>query len=147
MAIVIHCDGACVPNPGKGSWGIVIHHPNGDTQEISGDSEEVETTNMRMELMAAIVALEVIDEPSTIELHSDAQYLISGMTRGFKRTKFNKDLWARLRAAAERHQVTWSWVRGHNGDAGNERAHTLADRFPEPNPRPAPEPPVPARRG
>jgi ribonuclease HI len=133
--IAIWTDGACSGNPGPGGWGAVLVW-NGHEKELSGG--EAETTNNRMELTAAIAALEALKKPSAIDLHTDSQYLRGGITgwiKGWKKNGWktadrkpvkNVDLWQRLEAACERHQVKWHWVRGHAGNAANERADELA---------------------
>src|SRR5216683_726526 len=136
--VEIYTDGACSGNPGPGGWGAVLRYGS-HTKEICG-GESSGTTNNRMELMAAIRALESLTKPATVRLHTDSVYLRSGITswlpkwkRNGWRTSDNKpvknaDLWQRLEAAAQRHRVSWLWVRGHAGDPGNERADALANR-------------------
>ncbi len=133
--IVIHTDGACSGNPGPGGWGAILEW-NAHRKEIKGG--EAHTTNNRMELMAAIMALEAIKRPSTVDLHTDSQYLRQGITgwiHGWKRNGWktadkkpvkNVDLWQRLELAIARHTVRWHWVRGHAGHDLNERADELA---------------------
>ena len=131
----IWTDGACSGNPGPGGWGAVLKH--GETEkEISG--AEGATTNNRMELMAAIEALNALKKPTQVRLHTDSQYVKNGLTqwlpnwkrKGWKtadnKPVANVDLWQALEAAAERHNVEWKWVRGHDGDVMNERADALA---------------------
>jgi ribonuclease HI len=131
----IYTDGACSGNPGPGGWGAVLRY--GDhVRELHGG--EASTTNNRMELMAAISALEALSRPSTVQLYTDSRYVLDGITkwmpnwerRGWqtaaKKPVKNVDLWQRLDAAKQPHQVTWHWVKGHNGDPGNERADELA---------------------
>jgi ribonuclease HI len=133
--VVIHTDGACSGNPGPGGWGAILQW--GDhTRELNGG--EAHTTNNRMELMAAIVALETLKRPCDVDLHTDSQYLRQGITgwiHGWKRNGWktadkkpvkNADLWQRLDAAVDRHTVHWHWVRGHSGHDLNERADELA---------------------
>ena len=133
--VVIYTDGACSGNPGPGGWGAVL---------ISGDHEreicggEADTTNNRMELMAAIQALEALKRPCKVELHTDSQYLRTGITewlagwkaRGWRTASKspvkNEDLWRRLDEARLRHEVDWRWVKGHAGHELNERADGLA---------------------
>jgi ribonuclease HI len=131
----IFTDGACSGNPGPGGWGAILRW-NGSEKELSGG--ESETTNNRMELMAAIMALESLTRPVTVRLHTDSQYVKDGITQwiqGWKRSGWrtaarkpvkNDDLWKRLDAARERHQVSWHWVRGHDGHPENERVDKLA---------------------
>jgi len=133
--VTIHTDGACSGNPGPGGWGVILQW--GDhTRELHGG--EAHTTNNRMELMAAITALETLKRPCVVDLHTDSQYLRQGITgwiHGWKRNGWrtadrkpvkNADLWQRLDAAANRHTVHWHWVRGHAGHDLNERADELA---------------------
>ena len=133
--IAIWTDGACSGNPGPGGWGAVL---------ISGEHEkdlkggEAATTNNRMELTAAIEALDALKRPSIVDIHTDSQYVKGGITgwiHGWKRNGWktadkkpvkNIDLWQRLDAALQRHNVTWHWVRGHAGNEANERADQLA---------------------
>jgi ribonuclease HI len=137
MVVEIYTDGACSGNPGPGGWGAVLTY-RGREKEIFGG--EPATTNNRMELMAAIRALETLTRPATVHLYTDSVYVRSGITSwlaGWKRNGWltsakqpvkNADLWQRLEAAAAPHQVQWRWVKGHNGDPGNERADALANR-------------------
>jgi ribonuclease HI len=133
--VVIHTDGACSGNPGPGGWGAILEW--GDhRREIKGG--EPHTTNNRMELMAAISALETLKRPCDVDLHTDSQYLRQGIMswiHGWKRNGWrtadkkpvkNVDLWQRLDAAIARHTVQWHWVRGHAGHDLNERADELA---------------------
>jgi ribonuclease HI len=133
--VVIHTDGACSGNPGPGGWGAILEW--GDRRrEIKGG--EAHTTNNRMELMAAISALETLKRPCDVDLHTDSQYLRQGIMswiHGWKRNGWktadrkpvkNVDLWQRLEAAIARHTVRWHWVRGHSGHDLNERADELA---------------------
>ena len=133
----IFTDGACRGNPGPGGWGAVLRH--GDTEkELFGG--EAHTTNNRMELMAAIQALEALKGPCQVNLTTDSQYVRKGITEWLvnwkkrnwltaaKKPVVNKDLWQRLEEAAQRHQVKWHWVRGHSGHSENERADSLANR-------------------
>lgn len=136
-AVDVYTDGACSGNPGPGGWGAVLSW-RGETREIKGG--EPETTNNRMELMAAIRALETLSRPVAVRLHTDSVYLKDGVTRWIHRWKTNGwktaarkpvknvDLWQRLDTALARHRVEWRWVKGHAGDAGNERADVLARR-------------------
>jgi ribonuclease HI len=132
---VIYTDGACSGNPGAGGWGVVLRWGN-VVKELHGG--ELSTTNNRMELTAAIKALEALNRPSSVQLYTDSRYLLDGITkwignwerRGWmtagKKPVKNVDLWQRLVAAMDRHEVKWIWVKGHNGDPGNERADELA---------------------
>ena len=133
--VIIHTDGACSGNPGPGGWGAIIR--DGDTiTEMKGG--EAATTNNRMELLAAISALEALPDATPAELHTDSQYLRDGITQWMhnwkkngwrtsdKKPVKNVDLWKRLGTAAERHHVAWHWVRSHVGHDENERADELA---------------------
>ena len=135
--VVIYTDGACSGNPGPGGWGAVLQGSGKERELCGGDPL---TTNNRMELMAAIQALEALQRPATVTLYTDSKYLLDGITKwihGWQRNGWltsakkpvkNDDLWRRLTAAMSRHEVTWKWVKGHAGDPGNERADELARR-------------------
>ena len=133
--VVIYTDGACSGNPGPGGWGAILLY--GDKRkEMKGG--ELATTNNRMELMAAIQALEALTKPCKVELHTDSKYVQQGIhewihgwkKRGWltadKKPVKNEDLWRRLDLARARHHVDWRWVKGHNGHELNERADQLA---------------------
>jgi ribonuclease HI len=134
--VEIFTDGACRGNPGPGGWGAVLSY-GGREKRLSG--AQAHTTNNRMELMAAIMALEALKRPSRVSLTTDSTYLKKGITewlpqwkrRGWRtadrRPVKNDDLWRRLEAAAADHEILWHWVRGHRGHAGNELADTLAN--------------------
>jgi ribonuclease HI len=136
--ITIHTDGGCWPNPGNGGWGAVIRMPDGTRTELYG-GETGSSTNNRMELAAAIKALESLPKRSRVTLYSDSEYVVNGMNKwidGWKQRRWttakkqpvrNRELWERLDDAANRHSVKFRWVRGHNGNPGNERAHALAE--------------------
>ena len=136
-AVTVYTDGGCKGNPGPGGWGALLIY-NGHERELWGG--EPLTTNNRMELMAAIVALETLKRPCPVELHTDSQYLRNGITEWIgawkangwrtaqKKPVKNADLWQRLDEARRRHEVIWHWVRGHEGHPENERAHNLAQR-------------------
>jgi ribonuclease HI len=138
QVVDIYTDGACSGNPGPGGWGALLRYGN-HAKEICGGEPEG-TTNNRMELMAAIRALESLTRPSVVRLHTDSSYLrngIIGWLPNWKRNGWrtadkkpvkNADLWQRLEAAVERHQVEWLWVKGHSGHPGNERADELANK-------------------
>ena len=133
--VVVHTDGACSGNPGPGGYGAILQWGE-HTREIKGG--EPHTTNNRMELMAAITALETLKRPCTVDIHTDSQYLRNGIMtwiNGWKRNGWktsdkkpvkNVDLWQRLDAALTNHIVHWHWVRGHAGHDLNERADELA---------------------
>lgn len=131
--ITIYTDGGCDPNPGRGGWAALIQN-NGKTIELSGC--EPESTNNRMELTAAIRALNTLKEPSKVFLHTDSTYLQKGITewmpgwlkknwRGSNGPVLNQDLWKDLLTAAKPHQVTWMWVKGHSGNRFNTRVDAL----------------------
>ena len=134
-AVEIHTDGACSGNPGPGGWGAILS-AGGKVRELSGF--EAETTNNRMELMAAIAALEALTKPCQVRLVTDSSYVKDGITKWIENWKRkgwrtadgkavkNQDLWQRLEAALGQHKVAWHWVRGHSGHPGNERADELA---------------------
>lgn len=136
--VVVHTDGACVPNPGPGGWGALLE-VEGHELELCG-GEAATTTNNRMELTAPIRALDALTRPVRVHLHTDSTYVRNGITswvagweRNGWRTKAkdpvkNADLWRELVTACARHEVEWFWVKGHAGVAGNERADRLADR-------------------
>ena len=136
--VIIHTDGACKGNPGPGGWGAVLQAGGGHEKELWGG--EAGTTNNRMELTAAIMALEALKRPCRVELHTDSKYVMQGITewmRGWKARGWltadkkpvkNADLWQRLDAARLRHDVKWRWVKGHAGHELNERADQLANR-------------------
>jgi ribonuclease HI len=133
--VAIWTDGACSGNPGPGGWGAVLTF-DGTEKDLCGGEQL--TTNNRMELTAAIMALEALKRPCEIDLHTDSQYVRGGITgwmAGWKRNGWktsdkkpvkNVELWQKLEEAAARHQVKWHWVRGHAGDPMNERADELA---------------------
>ena len=135
--VSIYTDGACRGNPGPGGWGVLLQY-EGKEKALSGG--EAATTNNRMELMAAIKGLEALSRPCHVDLSTDSQYVMKGMTQwlpGWKRRGWktasnspvkNEDLWQRLDHAVKRHDVSWHWVKGHNGHPGNERADRLANR-------------------
>jgi ribonuclease HI len=139
--VTIWTDGACSGNPGPGGWGAVLVW-NGHERELSGG--EPLTTNNRMELMAAIAALEALKRGEAVDLYTDSQYLRGGITgwiHGWKKNGWrtsdrkpvkNAELWQRLEEAAKRHDTTWHWVRGHAGTEANERADALARAGMEP---------------
>jgi ribonuclease HI len=133
--VTIHTDGACSGNPGPGGWGAILAFADRE-KELKGG--EAHTTNNRMELSAAIAALEALTKPCTVDLFTDSEYVRGGITgwiHGWKRNGWrtkdkkpvkNIDLWQRLDAALKQHDVRWHWVKGHAGHAQNERADVLA---------------------
>lgn len=135
-----YTDGACSGNPGPGGWGVLLLAREGDNvlKERCLQGGEAETTNNRMELCAAIAALEALERPSAITIVTDSAYVKNGITtwiagwkaQGWrtadKKPVKNLDLWQRLEAAVARHQVEWRWIKGHAGHAENERADALA---------------------
>ena len=135
--IVIYTDGACRGNPGPGGWGALLTAGQREKELWGG---EADTTNNRMELMAAIEALNALRRPSQVVLYTDSVYVRNGITswlaswkkRGWrtasKQPVKNKDLWQALDEASRPHDIDWRWVKGHAGDAGNERADALANR-------------------
>ncbi|WAW90281.1 ribonuclease HI [Xanthomonas citri pv. malvacearum] len=134
-SIEVHTDGSCLGNPGPGGWAALLRY-NDREKELAGG--EAVSTNNRMELMAAIMALETLTEPCQIVLHTDSQYVRQGITEwmpGWVRRNWktaggdpvkNRELWERLHAATQRHRIDWRWVKGHNGDPDNERVDVLA---------------------
>ncbi|WP_028466830.1 MULTISPECIES: ribonuclease HI [Nisaea] len=133
--VEIYTDGACSGNPGPGGWGAILRY--GDTEkELSGGDKE--TTNNRMEMMAAITSLETLTRPMHVDLYTDSTYVRDGITKwihGWKKRGWrtadkkpvkNMELWQRLEAAVERHEIEWHWVKGHAGHPENERADELA---------------------
>lgn len=144
--LVAYTDGACSGNPGPGGWGALLVARDGDkvlkTRELSGG--EAETTNNRMELLAAITALETLERDAAVTIITDSVYVKDGITkwihgwkaRGWKtaakKPVKNEDLWRRLEAATARHRVTWEWVKGHAGHPENEKADALARAGMEP---------------
>jgi ribonuclease HI len=135
--VTIYTDGGCKGNPGPGGWGALLRFKDRE-REIWGG--EPLTTNNRMELMAAIAALEALNRPCQVDLYTDSQYLRNGILEwidgwkangwrtGQKKPVKNVDLWQHLDRARQIHDVRWHWVRGHDGQAENERAHDLAQR-------------------
>ena len=134
-AVEVFTDGSCLGNPGPGGWGAILRY-RGHERELSGAEDA--TTNNRMEMTAAIAALEALKRPSRVRLYTDSAYLRDGITRWIhawkakgwktsdKKPVKNVDLWQRLEKALARHEVEWHWVRGHAGHAENERADALA---------------------
>ena len=135
--VEIYTDGACSGNPGPGGWGTILRF-GGHERELSG--YDAETTNNRMELMAAIEALNALKGSRSVVLHTDSKYVMHGITewmdnwkkRGWKTSNRkpvkNQDLWMLLDEAIARHEIQWKWVKGHDGIAGNEEADELANR-------------------
>ena len=134
--VIIYTDGACSGNPGPGGWGALLQY-KGKTKEICGGAAE--TTNNRMELTAAIEAVNSLKRGSVIELHTDSTYVKDGITKWMvnwkkngwktaaKKPVKNQDLWQALDDAIASHQIRWKWVKGHAGDPGNEKADELAN--------------------
>lgn len=134
--VLMYTDGACRGNPGPGGWGVWMKYRE-HTKEMCGG--ERNTTNNRMELMAAIQGLEALTRPCTVQLYTDSQYVRKGISewiqnwkaRGWrtaaKKPVKNADLWQRLDAATQKHHIEWHWVKGHSGDVHNERADALAN--------------------
>jgi ribonuclease HI len=133
--VVIHTDGACSGNPGPGGWGVVMDY-NGVRKELHGGAAD--TTNNRMEITAAVKALNALKRPCKVEMHVDSQYVKDGITKwihGWKRNSWktadkkpvkNVELWQALDEAIQRHEISWHWVKGHDGHPENERADELA---------------------
>lgn len=134
-SVEIHTDGACLGNPGPGGWAALLRCAGRERELVGGDAD---TTNNRMEMMAAIAALEALTAPCEVALHTDSKYVQQGISewlpgwirRGWKTSAGepvkNQDLWQRLHAAAGRHRVRWLWVKGHAGHPDNERVDALA---------------------
>jgi ribonuclease HI len=135
--VEVFTDGACLGNPGPGGWGAVLRYGSRERQLYGG---EPATTNNRMEIMAAIKALESLNRPSVVHVHTDSTYVRKGITEwvdGWKRNGWktsakqpvkNADLWMRLDEVTRKHEVEWFWVKGHAGHPGNELADELAGR-------------------
>ena len=135
--IIAYTDGACSGNPGPGGWGVWLRAGKHEKELCGG---ELETTNQRMELQAAIEALKALKRPSAITIFTDSKYVMLGMTdwihgwkkRGWKNSKkepvANRELWEELDRLTQVHDVDWQWVKGHSGDEGNEKADKLARR-------------------
>lgn len=130
--VVIHTDGSCWPNPGPGGWAFHIKFPTGSEGEFWGS--DTNTTNNRMEITAALKALESLASPSEVQIYTDSQYLRNGATswikgwarKGFRGVK-NGDLWERIHKMNNFHRITWHWVRGHADCADNNRCDALAE--------------------
>ena len=134
-AIIIHTDGSCLSNPGPGGWAAILRWRDNE-RELTGS--EADTTNNRMELMAAIQGLNAVTRPMLIHLYTDSRYVMNGLNDWMPRWKANgwktaakkpvanQDLWQQLDAAVSRHEIKWHWVKGHAGDPLNERCDALA---------------------
>ena len=134
--VKIFTDGACKGNPGIGGWGALLEYADQEREIFGGEKD---TTNNRMELLAAIRALESLKRPCKIQLHTDSQYVQKGISEWIqawkarnwltasKRAVKNSDLWMQLDQLTQQHEIEWIWVRGHNGHPGNERADQLAN--------------------
>ena len=134
--VIIYTDGACKGNPGPGGWGVILNY-KGVVKELYGG--EKDTTNNRMELTAAIQALEALKKQCHVELNTDSKYVLQGITewlpnwkkRGWKtagnKPVKNEDLWRRLDMARSRHDIEWKWIKGHSGHKENDRADELAN--------------------
>ena len=137
VSVTIHTDGACKGNPGPGGWGALLSFRDREKELFGG---EPATTNNRMELTAVIRALSALSRPCEVELYTDSQYVKNGIQswiHNWKRNGWrtsdrkpvkNAELWRELDELAARHRIRWHWVKGHNGDAGNDRADALANR-------------------
>ena len=135
--VIIYTDGACRGNPGPGGWGVLVEYGELSKQLYGGD---VSTTNNKMELTAAIMALKEIKEPCEIILYTDSKYVLQGIEewihnwkkRGWrganKKPVKNIDLWKELDELRDKHNIKWNWIKGHSGDPGNETADMLANR-------------------
>ncbi len=135
--MIIYTDGACKGNPGPGGWGVLMQYKDVKKELYGGEKQ---TTNNRMELTAAIEALSALKRPSQIDLHTDSKYVLQGITewlqnwkrRGWKtagnRAVKNEDLWRRLDALIQQHDIQWIWVKGHSGNPGNDTADALANK-------------------
>ena len=133
--VIIHTDGACSGNPGPGGWGAILDY-NGTRRELNGGAAD--TTNNRMEMLAAIEGLNALKRACFVEMHVDSQYVKNGMTKwihGWKKNGWktadkkpvkNLELWQALDTAIQRHTISWHWVKGHDGHPDNERADELA---------------------
>ena len=135
--VALYTDGACKGNPGAGGWGVVLEYGEHRKELFGGD---VETTNNRMELMAAIAGLSALKSRCVVDLYTDSVYVKDGITKWLsnwksngwrtaaKKPVANQDLWKQLDQAVSNHEVNWHWVKGHSGDPGNERADELANK-------------------
>ena len=146
-AVTIHTDGACLGNPGPGGYGVILDY-QGRRKELSGGYDP--TTNNRMELLAAIIGLEMLTRPCNVTLYSDSRYLVDAVSKGWavrwrkngwmrnkREAAVNPDLWERLLNLLERHNTEFRWVRGHSGNPDNERCDALAGAAARQNDLPA----------
>ncbi len=135
--VVIYTDGACKGNPGPGGWGALLRYKNRQKELFGGEKQ---TTNNRMELMAAIEALSTLTRPCDVDLYTDSQYVKNGIQQWMdnwkkkgwktsaKKPVKNQDLWKKLDEQVQKHSINWHWVKGHAGDEGNEKADELANK-------------------
>ena len=135
-SVIIYTDGACRGNPGPGGWGVLLKY-KGKIKELYGGEQN--TTNNRMELMAAIQGLEILSRACNVQLYTDSKYVLQGITewmpswkkRGWKtaakKPVKNEDLWRKLDSATQKPDIDWQWVNGHSGNTGNDRADKLAN--------------------
>ncbi len=135
--VYIFTDGACRGNPGPGGWGVIMRYQDTEKEYFGG---ETHTTNNRMEMTAVIEALTLLTRPCTIDFSTDSRYVIDGITKwiiGWKKKNWktsankavkNEDLWKKMDALVQGHDITWNWVKGHSGHVENERADALANK-------------------
>lgn len=144
VRVIIHTDGGCTPNPGLGGWAAILVSPSHDSLEKEIYGSEADTTNNRMELTAAIMALRALKYACTVELHTDSMYMKNAFTRGWlekwqqngwktsdKQPVLNRDLWEELLALSKKHNIEWFWTKGHASDVENNRCDALVQRAKE----------------